>query len=69
MVDDLLQTGAPSLVNKIILFIQENLELGTIVPGPALLRHPSMNIRQHEYFSTSVDGDDKLDSVDTISLC
>lgn len=68
IVNNLLICGEEQVVDKAVSKFQNSFTLGTIAHGPGLLRFFGLNITQHEDYSLSIDGDDKLCSIATAPM-
>lgn len=68
IVDDILISGELSLVDSIIEKINSRFTLGTVVHGPNRMRYFGLNIIQDEDYNITVDGDDKLNVLETYPL-
>ena len=68
IVDDLLVTGLPEVVRAFLQKFNMRYKLGTVAHGPGRLRFYGMNIVQEDDFSSYIDADDKLASLETFPL-
>lgn len=68
ILDEILIADNPEDTDDIIVPIIIKFKLGTIVHGPALLRFFGLNMMQHENFSKSVEGDEKILNIEAIKI-
>lgn len=64
IVDDLIITGSPSVVDNFVKLIVEKFKLGTIVHGPGELRFFGLNIIQSDDYTIETNGDGKLNALE-----
>lgn len=63
-VDDILITGNPDVVDKVVKEIEERFKFGTVARGPGKLRLFDLNLIQNEYLPIETNGDDKLNELE-----
>lgn len=68
MVDDILATGQDDVLKSFVTDFGGPFALGEIMHGPGQLRFFGLNIVQHEDFSCSIDGDEKLGKIEPYPL-
>lgn len=68
VVDDFLLCGEPAVVDDVIDNISKSFKLGTILHGPGVLRYFGLNVTQHDDFTVTIDGDDKLNAIGTAPI-
>lgn len=64
IVDDFLITGVPHTVKNFLRNFNEKFRFGTISSGPGVLRFYGLRITQDDDMSSSIDGDEKLTSIE-----
>lgn len=68
IVDGFLICGACSTIYNVIKSKQKYFTLVTITHRPGLLRYFGLNILQHDDYKVTIDGDDKLNDIETAPL-
>lgn len=68
VVYDFLICGETDVVDNTIRSISEVFTLGTIIHGPGLLRYFGLNVVQHDYYTITIDSDDKLNGITTAPI-
>lgn len=68
IVDDILVCGDTIVVDPIIDFLKDRFTLGTIVHRPGLTCYFRLKIIQHDDYTVSIDGDDKLSSISSTPI-
>lgn len=68
IIDDMILAGVEEHANNFIKKFNSRFKLGKIIHGPGRLRFYGLNAIQHEEYSCSIDGDDKLNVLEPYLL-
>lgn len=68
IVDELLLVDREHQTTPVIEHIEAMFNHGSITHGPGFLRYFGLNIRQDSDMSGSIDGDEKIDSIDVMPI-
>lgn len=68
IVDDLLMTGVQEQVSVFIKHFNSKFKFGSVTSGPGKLRFYGLDITQHDDYTSSIKGDEKLTALESVPL-